>query len=89
MLLAVDSGANPTQKLVAAIQRRGGTGLSKEEDFHLAFLAEVSARRVGGTDVQNGEIGRLVKILSGDPSRGALSLDTAASLRVGERVQVS
>jgi hypothetical protein len=33
--------------------------------------------------------GQMVRILSGDPSRGAISLDTEDSLRQGDKVQVS
>lgn len=38
MLLTFEGGANPTQSLITAIQRRGGQGLGKEEDFYLGLL---------------------------------------------------
>lgn len=39
MLLEIDgANSNPTQVLINAIQQRGGTGLTKEEEFYLGFL---------------------------------------------------
>lgn len=39
MLLEIDGvNPNPTQVLINAIQQRGGTGLTKEEEFYLGFL---------------------------------------------------
>jgi hypothetical protein len=35
------------------------------------------------------KIRKVVKILSGDPSRGALALETEAPLSVGQEIQVS
>ncbi|WRT68443.1 uncharacterized protein IL334_005419 [Kwoniella shivajii] len=75
MLLSIEgSNTNPTQMLIGAIQRRGGTGITKEEDFYLGMLNEGDTRRV-------------VKILSGDPSRGALSVDMEDPLLVGQTIQ--
>ncbi|WVF72838.1 hypothetical protein IAT40_007656 [Kwoniella sp. CBS 6097] len=75
MLLSVDgTNSNPTQMLIAAIQRRGGSGITKEEDFFLGFL-------------ENGSLKKVVKILSGDPSRGALSVDMEEPLLPGQTVQ--
>ncbi|OCF37967.1 hypothetical protein I317_03928 [Kwoniella heveanensis CBS 569] len=75
MLLSIEgTNSNPTQMLIAAIQRRGGTGITKEEDFFLGFL-------------ENGSVKKVVKILSGDPSRGALSVDMEEPLLPGQTVQ--
>ncbi|KGB79526.1 hypothetical protein CNBG_5364 [Cryptococcus deuterogattii R265] len=75
MLLEIDGvNPNPTQVLINAIQQRGGTGLTKEEEFYLGFL-------------DNGDIKRVIKILSGDPSRGAMSLDMEDSIITGQVVQ--
>ncbi|WVW85578.1 hypothetical protein I302_107616 [Kwoniella bestiolae CBS 10118] len=75
MLLSFEgANSNPTQVLIAALQQRGGTGITKEEDFYLGFL-------------ENGSVQKVVKILSGDPSRGAMSLDMEDSLLVGQTIQ--
>lgn len=83
MLLSLNGAPNPTQFLIQAIQQRpGGTGrgvnttLGKDEDFYLALINPDGSREI-------------VKLLSGDPSRGALSLETEDSLRTGQVVQVS
>lgn len=94
MLLEIDGvNPNPTQVLINAIQQRGGTGLTKEEEFYLGFLDN-------GVSFLKGEknsvfpdylqdIKRVIKILSGDPSRGAMSLDMEDSIIAGQVVQVS
>ncbi|WWC71530.1 uncharacterized protein I206_105488 [Kwoniella pini CBS 10737] len=75
MLLSIEgTNSNPTQVLIQAIQQRGGTGLTKEEDFYLGIL-------------DHGEVQKVIKILSGDPSRGAMSLEMEDSLRSGQTVQ--
>ncbi|WVR00037.1 hypothetical protein IAU59_007179 [Kwoniella sp. CBS 9459] len=75
MLLSIEgANSNPTQMLIAAIQRRGGTGITKEEDFFLGVF-------------ENGSVRKVVKILSGDPSRGALSVDMEEPLLPGQVVQ--
>ncbi|KAK8854772.1 hypothetical protein IAR55_003511 [Kwoniella newhampshirensis] len=75
MLLSIDGmNSNPTQVLIGAIQKRGGVGLTKEEEFYLGLL-------------EQGDVKRVVKILSGDPSRGALSVDMEDPLLVGQTVQ--
>lgn len=75
MLLEIDgANSNPTQVLINAIQQRGGTGLTKEEEFYLGFL-------------DNGDVKRVIRILSGDPSRGAMSLDMEDSIITGQVVQ--
>lgn len=80
MLLSLKGAPNPTQHLIQAIQARSGSsssaGLTKEEDFYLALISPDGSKEV-------------VRLVSGDPSRGALSLDTEDSLRVGQTVQVS
>jgi len=75
MLLKVDGvNPNPTQTLMAAINaRNAGSLASKDEEFFLSIP----------------ETGRVVKILSGDPSRGAMSLDMEDPLLKGQTVQVS
>ncbi|TYJ53415.1 hypothetical protein B9479_005962 [Cryptococcus floricola] len=75
MLLAIDGiNSNPTQLLISAIQQRGGTGLTKEEEFFLGFL-------------EGGKVKRVTRIVSGDPGRGAMSLDTEEPLLEGQTVQ--
>ncbi|ORY35549.1 hypothetical protein BCR39DRAFT_510672 [Naematelia encephala] len=77
MLLKLSTtNPNPTQILISAIQRRTGGTLSKEEDFFLALLSP-----------DDSKIQRAVKILSGDPSRGAISLEMEEPLLVGQRIQ--
>jgi hypothetical protein len=75
MLLTFTSHPNPAQILISTIQKRGGKGLSKEEDFYLALL-------------QDGGIREAVKIMGGDPGKGALSLEMEDSLMSGQKVQV-
>jgi hypothetical protein len=59
---------------MAAINlRNAGNLASKDEEFFLSLP----------------DTGRIVKILSGDPSRGAMSLDMEDPLLTGQRVQVS
>lgn len=52
MLLEIDGvNSNPTQVLINAIQQRGGTGLTKEEEFYLGFLDNgVSFQKVENDD---------------------------------------
>jgi hypothetical protein len=75
MLLKIDgSNSNPTQTLMTAINTRNAGNLAnKDEEFFLSLP----------------ESGRVVKILSGDPSRGAMSLDMEDPLLQGQTVQVS
>lgn len=81
MLLSLVSHPNPAQILISAIQKRGGAGLiSKEEDFYLALLNPAS---------EGGGIREAVKIMGGDPGKGALSLEMEDSLVQGQAVQVS
>jgi hypothetical protein len=51
-----------------------GRSITKDEDFYIALI--------------DGANRSVVKLMSGDPSRGALGLDTEDSLRTGQRVQV-
>lgn len=75
MLIQIDSpNPNPTQMLITALQARG-LKLTKEEEFYLSIEKERGERRV-------------VRILSGDPSRGALALETEVPLAMGQTVQV-
>ncbi|KAI9637449.1 uncharacterized protein MKK02DRAFT_43370 [Dioszegia hungarica] len=79
MLLSLVSHPNPAQILISAIQKRGGAGLiSKEEDFYLALLNPAS---------EGGGIREAVKIMGGDPGKGALSLEMEDSLVQGQAVQ--
>lgn len=94
MLLEIDGvNPNPTQVLINAIQQRGGTGLTKEEEFYLGFLDNgVSFLKSEKNSVFPDylqDIKRVIKILSGDPSRGAMSLDMEDSIIAGQVVQVS
>ena len=52
-------------------------GLGKDEEFFMALLSS-----------SGDKVKRVVKILSGDPSRGALSLEMEEPLLPGQRVQV-
>lgn len=80
MLLSLTSHPNPAQILISAIQKRGGKGLlSKDEDFYLALLNPAS---------EGGGIREAVKIMGGDPGKGALSLEMEDSLMPGQAVQV-
>jgi hypothetical protein len=98
LLLLAGSSPNPTQTLIRHIQAyralnplpapsgastasRGitlGQG-QKDEEYYLAL--------VGGEEGAN-EVQRVVRIMSGDPSRGAVSLEMEEPLRVGQKVQV-
>jgi hypothetical protein len=82
MLLSLQGAPTPTKFHNQAIQKRpGGTGrgknttLGKDEDFYLALINPDGSREI-------------VKLMSGDPSRGALSLEMEDSIRVGQVVQV-
>lgn len=70
---------NPTQTLIRILQERdkgkARTGLEKEEEFWLAI-----------SDPHSDAV-RVVRIMSGDPSRGAISLETDIPLNEGQMVQ--
>ena len=67
--------SNPAQALVTALQNRSqGSKLNKDEEYFLSIGS--------GPDMS------VVKVLSGDPSKGLVSLDTEESLREGEEIQV-
>lgn len=72
------AASNPTATLISLLQERDHgkprTGLEKDEDFWL----EIS-------DPHSDAV-RVVRILSGDPKRGALSLDTDIPLNEGQMV---
>lgn len=97
MLLEIDgANSNPTQVLINAIQQRGGTGLTKEEEFYLGFLDNgVRFPQNGKKKIASAfayylqDVKRVIRILSGDPSRGAMSLDMEDSIITGQVVQVS
>ncbi|ORX38487.1 hypothetical protein BD324DRAFT_621048 [Kockovaella imperatae] len=79
LLLNIDDGGegNPARTLINALHRhKGRTGITKEEEWFLSIHSDGS-----------GEPDNVVKILSGDPSRGVLSLETEISLRKGQSVQ--
>lgn len=89
MLLKIEGGnGNPTQMLMMAIQRRDpGMAMNKDEEFHLAFLEQGVSEAIRA--VADGQrVKKVVKILSGDPGRGALSLDMEEPVLAGQRVQV-
>jgi hypothetical protein len=82
--------SNPTKHLLALLRASESPDLSsgavgkawlggKEKDFYLGFVETLK----GGE-----RLDRVVKILSGDPARGGMALDTQESVRVGERVMV-
>jgi len=58
------------------------------------LMAAIHRRDAGGLSNKDEEFflrvrGGMIKILSGDPSRGAMSLDMEEPLTSGEKVQVS
>lgn len=57
----------------------------KEEEYFLALIPEESGTAAGTTTVDR----QVVRILSGDPARGAMSLEMEQPLRAGMRCQVS
>ncbi|EIW68173.1 hypothetical protein TREMEDRAFT_15842, partial [Tremella mesenterica DSM 1558] len=75
LLLRIKEGnGNPAQALISSIQTRfGDQGLRKEDDFYLS--------------IKDPSGGRMVRILSGDPSRGTISLDTSLSLKPNTKVK--
>ncbi|BEJ12563.1 hypothetical protein CspHIS471_0210230 [Cutaneotrichosporon sp. HIS471] len=79
LLLSFDGrNSNPTQCLIAALQARDGkgrSGITKDEEFYLAIMEPGSPTP------------RVVRILSGDPSRGSISLETEHPLFPGQFVQ--
>ncbi|KAL1407358.1 hypothetical protein Q8F55_006780 [Vanrija albida] len=79
LLLTIEGpNPNPTATLIAALHVRDkgkAAGLTKDESFWLQIK-----------DPKTSEL-RVVHILSGDPSRGALSLDTEIPLVPGQEVQ--
>ena len=81
---------NPTQHLISLLAAStlpsltnaaiGASWLGgKDKDFYLGFLD------TGSDD----KIRRVVRILSGDPKRGGMALDTEDSVQVGDRFLVS
>jgi hypothetical protein len=93
MLLKIEGkNDNPTQTLILALQARGSK-MTKEEDFYMAFmdgdvrLSLSATTSWDDTDVYQ-KIRKVVKILSGDPSRGALALETEEPLTAGQEIQV-
>jgi hypothetical protein len=96
MLLKIEGkNENPTQTLIFALQARGSK-MTKDEDFYLALLdhgvsplLRARLEQVGAGFLTRQEIKKVVKILSGDPSRGALALETEEPLSEGQGVQVS
>lgn len=82
-LLNVFQSTSQTTRPSEAGSAESGVSLGKkmkEEEYYLAVWAN--------GDDGTGEPREVVRILSGDPSRGALSLDMEAPLRTGQRVQV-
>lgn len=82
MLLAIDKGnGNPTQALMAAMAARPDAKQRpqqiKDEEFFLAFLNETG--RV--TE-------KVVKVLGGDPGKGAMSLELDEPIVKGSKVKV-
>ncbi|GMK59233.1 hypothetical protein CspeluHIS016_0702480 [Cutaneotrichosporon spelunceum] len=79
LLISLDGrNRNPTQCLIAALQARDGkgrSGITKDEEFYLAIMEPGSPTP------------RVVRILSGDPGRGAISLETEQPLFPGQFVQ--
>lgn len=57
--------------------------LNKEEEFFMALWSEA-----GEAGSKRMIMNQVTRILSGDPSKGALSLEMTESLRVGQKVQV-
>lgn len=81
LLLAFQNAAtvnpNPTRHLLSLLSSDHLPSLGKDKEFFLGFLGEDDAVR------------RVVRILSGDPSRGGMALDCEESVEPGDRVVVS
>lgn len=90
MLLKINGkNDNPTQTLILALQARGSK-MTKDEDFYLAFMdGGVCPCPSNKATLTYQKIRKVVKILSGDPSRGALALETEEPLTEGQEIQVS
>ncbi|KAK4688819.1 hypothetical protein P7C73_g1290, partial [Tremellales sp. Uapishka_1] len=71
---ADSNNPNPTQNLMISIRSRQ-TPQDKDEEFYLGFL--------GGEN----RLEKVVKILSGDPARGAISLEMEEPLLIGQTIQ--
>ena len=68
---------NPTAHLLSLLPKLTNNATGKDQDYFLGFVNK------------DNEIYRIVRILSGDPSRGGMALDMEESLTNGERVIVS
>lgn len=83
----VDPASAPKNAQTAALGIKAGKTL-KEEEYYLALLGSSSSGHSGKGEWTE-TIQQVVKIVSGDPSRGAMSLEMEQPLRVGQKVQVS
>ena len=98
LLLSIDDGVdgNPARTLITALHKqRGRSGIKKEEDWFLSIGPAMVASAESTEPVasvsespREREQQNVVRILSGDPSKGALSLETEESLIPGQIVQV-
>jgi hypothetical protein len=81
---------NPTQHLISLLASSTSPSLTnaavgaawlggKEKNFYLGFLETDSTDKVR----------RVIRILSGDPKRGGMALDTEESVKVGDKFLVS
>lgn len=75
---AADVNPNPTRHLLSLLSSAHLPPLGKDKDFFLGFLDAADDRALR----------RVVRILSGDPSRGGMALGCEESLETGDRVTV-
>jgi hypothetical protein len=88
-LLSLESGEtinpNPTRQLLSLLSAAHLPPLGKDKDFYLGFLGAATDSQ---TPSSTGKLRRVVRIMSGDPSRGGMALDCEDSLEKGDRVAV-
>ncbi|KAK9894761.1 hypothetical protein P389DRAFT_198040 [Cystobasidium minutum MCA 4210] len=75
------ASANATRTLLERIQANVASAITKDLGFYLGILPE---------NLSEASVDQMLSvrpIIAGDPSRGALSLDTEANIRKGQRIQ--
>ncbi|ORX82404.1 hypothetical protein K493DRAFT_292355 [Basidiobolus meristosporus CBS 931.73] len=78
VILELDE-ANATQLLLSSLQADQSYMISKEVDMYLKIFST--------EDIESSGPAVIHKITSGDPSKGTMSIDTIADLKVGQYVQ--
>ncbi|KAF8133908.1 hypothetical protein EV363DRAFT_1324918, partial [Boletus edulis] len=81
LILSLDS-RNPTQLLLSAIQGHGLTCL------HTTWVGKEDEFYVGVIDPSSQQLAQLHRISAGDPSRGAIALDSLSAPREGSIVRL-